>query len=268
MLIEGEASRYAIRLRGASRLNGKGPRPQGRGEDRHVGQRWRIADFGFQRIAHTRLRPRSAEQVQRAPHRRPLPSPVPNGIIENRPLTSEIEARGHKFIRDRHRRDGHLIERSRMASARGRGDRRPPVVGTRHPVISTRSEQGRLRGEGSPLFWGRRREFYVARGVAAILEHTEVVYSPRRNGRAHRAGYEVGPNPNESQGMRRSTGTSDQIEKGGSRIMLKEIFESRRRCRTRCARSWSRRVSRSRRPTSPRGAANIDQIIITECGTS
>src|SRR5881275_2916881 len=208
---------------------------------------------------------------------------VHNGIIENyNPLRQMLIKQGHRFRSETDTEVlAHLIE-----AAMDDDPLEDAVIDALHlvegtygiAVLSTKDvDKIVCARKGSPLLIGLGEgEFYVASDVAAILEHTrQVVYlDDGEMGVLTRNGYEVlDLNARRvRKGVSRIDWDLDQIEKGGfDHFMLKEIFEqpttiqNTMRGRLVVDEGFSKLGGLN---LSKEELQNLDQIIITACGTS
>src|SRR6476469_5951653 len=238
-------------------------------------------------IAHTRWAPHGPPNEMNAhPHTdcTGTISVVHNGIIENYgPLRAMLQKTGHKFVSETDTEvlahlieaafNGNLEEAVIDALALVEGTYGIAVISSKDPdkIVAAR--------KGSPLLIGlgdQQGEYYVASDVAAILQHTrQVVYlDDGEMAILTRQGYEVCDLDAQTvkKGVSRIDWDLDQIEKGGfDHFMLKEIMEQPQTIEN---------TMRGRLVTdegfSKLGGLNLtmdelqnlDQIIITACGTS
>ncbi len=209
-------------------------------------------------------------------------SVVHNGIIENfGPLRAMLEKTGHTFVSETDTEvlahlveaafDGNLEEAVIDALALVEGTYGIAVICSRDPdkIVAAR--------KGSPLLIGLGEgENFIASDVAAILQHTrQVVYlDDGEMAVVTKDGYSVCDLNAQAvkKGVSRIDWDLDQIEKGGfDHFMLKEIFEQPQTIQN---------TMRGRLVTdegfsklgglnlTKEELQNLDQIIITACGTS
>jgi glucosamine--fructose-6-phosphate aminotransferase (isomerizing) len=209
-------------------------------------------------------------------------SVVHNGIIENYgALRTMLQREGHTFVSETDTEVlAHLIE------AASDGALEDAVIDALHlvegtygiAVISSRDpDKVVCARKGSPLLLGLGNgEYFVASDAAAILQHTrQVVYlDDGEMAVLTRKGYEVLDfNARRvAKGVSRIDWSLDEIEKGGfEHFMLKEIFEQPQtientmRGRIVVDEGFSKLGGLN---LSRDDLLNIDQIIITACGTS
>jgi glucosamine--fructose-6-phosphate aminotransferase (isomerizing) len=210
-------------------------------------------------------------------------SVVHNGIIENYgPLREMLKRHGHTFVSDTDTEvlahlieaafDGNLEEAVVDALALVEGTYGIAVISAKDPekIVAAR--------KGSPLLIGLGEgENYVASDVAAILQHTrQVVYlDDGEMAILRRDGYEVcdlNAQIVKKKKVTRIEWDLDQIEKGGfDHFMLKEIFEqpttiqNTMRGRLVTEEGFSKLGGLN---LTKEELQNLDQIIITACGTS
>jgi glucosamine--fructose-6-phosphate aminotransferase (isomerizing) len=209
-------------------------------------------------------------------------SVVHNGIIENYgPLRAMLKKTGHTFVSDTDTEvlahlveaafDGNLEEAVIDALALVEGTYGIAVISAKDPdkIVAAR--------KGSPLLIGiGEGENYVASDVAAILQHTrQVVYlDDGEMAIVTRDGYRVCDLNAQTvkKGVSRIDWDLDQIEKGGfDHFMLKEIFEQPQtiqntmRGRLVTEEGFSKLGGLN---LTKEELQNLDQIIITACGTS
>src|SRR5690349_4113157 len=209
-------------------------------------------------------------------------SVVHNGIIENYgPLRAMLQKTGHKFVSDTDTEvlahlieaafDGNLEEAVIDALALVEGTYGIAVISAKDPdkIVAAR--------KGSPLLIGiGEGENYVASDVAAILQHTrQVVYlDDGEMAIVTRDGFRVCDLNAQTvkKGVSRIDWDIDQIEKGGfDHFMLKEIFEQPQtiqntmRGRLVTEEGFSKLGGLN---LTKEELQNLDQIIITACGTS
>ncbi|HET9682670.1 MAG TPA: glutamine--fructose-6-phosphate transaminase (isomerizing) [Gemmatimonadaceae bacterium] len=209
-------------------------------------------------------------------------SVVHNGIIENYgPLRAMLKKTGHTFVSDTDTEvlahlieaafDGNLEEAVIDALALVEGTYGIAVISADDPekIVAAR--------KGSPLLIGiGEGENYVASDVAAILQHTrQVVYlDDGEMAIVTRDGYRVCDLNAQTvkKGVSRIDWDLDQIEKGGfDHFMLKEIFEQPQtiqntmRGRLVTEEGFSKLGGLN---LTKEELQNLDQIIITACGTS
>jgi glucosamine--fructose-6-phosphate aminotransferase (isomerizing) len=209
-------------------------------------------------------------------------SVVHNGIIENYgPLRSMLKKNGHTFVSDTDTEvlahlieaafDGNLEEAVIDALALVEGTYGIAVISAKDPekIVAAR--------KGSPLLIGiGEGENYVASDVAAILQHTrQVVYlDDGEMAIVTREGFRVCDLDAQTvkKGVSRIDWDLDQIEKGGfDHFMLKEIFEQPQtiqntmRGRLVTEEGFSKLGGLN---LTKEELQNLDQIIITACGTS
>ncbi len=209
-------------------------------------------------------------------------SVVHNGIIENYgPLRALLQKTGHTFVSDTDTEvlahlieaafDGNLEEAVIDALALVEGTYGIAVISAKDPdkIVAAR--------KGSPLLIGLGEgEYYVASDVAAILQHTrQVVYlDDSELAVLTRDGYRVCDLNAQTvkKGVSQIEWDLDQIEKGGfEHFMLKEIFEQPQtiqntmRGRLVSEEGFSKLGGLN---LSREELQNLDQIIITACGTS
>ncbi len=209
-------------------------------------------------------------------------SVVHNGIIENYgPLRAMLQKMGHTFVSDTDTEvlahlieaafDGNLEEAVIDALALVEGTYGIAVISADDPekIVAAR--------KGSPLLIGiGEGENYVASDVAAILQHTrQVVYlDDGEMAIVTRDGYRVCDLNAQTvkKGVSRIDWDLDQIEKGGfDHFMLKEIFEQPQtiqntmRGRLVTEEGFSKLGGLN---LTKEELQNLDQIIITACGTS
>ena len=209
-------------------------------------------------------------------------SVVHNGIIENYgPLRALLQRTGHTFVSDTDTEvlahlieaafDGNLEEAVIDALALVEGTYGIAVISSKDPdkIVAAR--------KGSPLLIGLGEgEYYVASDVAAILQHTrQVVYlDDSELAVLTRDGYRVCDLNAQTvkKGVSQIEWDLDQIEKGGfDHFMLKEIFEQPQtiqntmRGRLVSEEGFSKLGGLN---LSKEELQNLDQIIITACGTS
>src|SRR5512143_886137 len=208
---------------------------------------------------------------------------VHNGIIENfSALRKMLQMQGHTFKSETDTEVlAHLIEAAMDGAPLEDAviDALNLVQGTYGiAVISSRDPDKIVCARnGSPLLIGLGdNEYYVASDAAAILQHTrQVVYlDDGEMGVLTRNGYEVlDLNARRvKKGVSRIDWSLDEIEKGGfDHFMLKEIFEQPQtiqntmRGRLVVEEGFSKLGGLN---LSREDLLNIDQIIITACGTS
>jgi glucosamine--fructose-6-phosphate aminotransferase (isomerizing) len=209
-------------------------------------------------------------------------SVVHNGIIENYgPLRAMLQKAGHKFVSDTDTEvlahlieaafDGNLEEAVIDALALVEGTYGIAVISAKNPdkIVAAR--------KGSPLLIGiGEGENYVASDVAAILAHTrQVVYlDDGEMAVLTKDGYSVCDLDAQQvkKKISRIDWDLDQIEKGGfDHFMLKEIFEQPQtiqntmRGRLVTEEGFSKLGGLN---LAKEELQNLDQIIITACGTS
>ena len=209
-------------------------------------------------------------------------SVVHNGIIENYgPLRAMLKKTGHTFVSDTDTEvlahlieaafDGNLEEAVIDALALVEGTYGIAVISAKDPdkIVAAR--------KGSPLLIGiGEGENYVASDVAAILQHTrQVVYlDDGEMAIVTRDGFRVCDLNAQTvkKGVSRIDWDLDQIEKGGfDHFMLKEIFEQPQtiqntmRGRLVTEEGFSKLGGLN---LTKEELQNLDQIIITACGTS
>jgi glucosamine--fructose-6-phosphate aminotransferase (isomerizing) len=210
-------------------------------------------------------------------------SVVHNGIIENYgPLREMLKRHGHTFVSDTDTEvlahlieaafDGNLEDAVVDALALVEGTYGIAVISAKDPekIVAAR--------KGSPLLIGLGEgENYVASDVAAILQHTrQVVYlDDGEMAILTRDGYEVcdlNAQIVKKKKVTRIEWDLDQIEKGGfDHFMLKEIFEqpttiqNTMRGRLVTEEGFSKLGGLN---LTKEELQNLDQIIITACGTS
>src|SRR6476660_9096520 len=237
-------------------------------------------------IAHTRWATHGAPNECNAHPQHDCPNTIAvvhNGIIENYgALRQMLIQQGHKFESETDTEVlAHLIE-----AAMDDDPLEDAVIDALHlvegtygiAVISSRDPDKIVAArKGSPLLLGLgENEFYVASDVAAILQHTrQVVYlDDGEMGVLTRNGYEVlDLNARRvRKGVSRIDWDLDQIEKGGfDHFMLKEIFEqpttiqNTMRGRLVVDEGFSKLGGLN---LTKEELQNLDQIIITACGTS
>jgi len=207
---------------------------------------------------------------------------VHNGIIENaNVLKSQLEARGHTFRSDTDTEVlAHLIEAEwEDTLEEAVADALRQVEGTYGiAVLSSRDPDKIVAArKGSPLLVGvGDGEYYIASDAAAILQHTrQVVYlDDGEMAVLTRDGYHsVDLNMRQLQKpVTKIDWDLDEIEKGGfPHFMLKEIFEqpstieNTMRGRLQLE-EGNARLGGINLPTEV--LLNVDNIIITACGTS
>ena len=209
-------------------------------------------------------------------------SVVHNGIIENYgPLRAMLKKTGHVFVSDTDTEVlAHLIEAAFDGNLENAVvDALALVEGTYGIAVISADDPDKIVAarKGSPLLIGiGEGENYVASDVAAILAHTrQVVYlDDGEMAVLTRDGYTVSDlyQQKVNKGVSRIEWDLDQIEKGGfAHFMLKEIMEQPQTIEN---------TMRGRLVTdegfSKLGGLNLtmdelqnlDQIIITACGTS
>jgi glucosamine--fructose-6-phosphate aminotransferase (isomerizing) len=209
-------------------------------------------------------------------------SVVHNGIIENYgPLRAMLKKTGHTFVSDTDTEvlahlveaafDGNLEDAVVDALALVEGTYGIAVISSKEPdkIVAAR--------KGSPLLIGiGEGENYIASDVAAILAHTrEVVYlDDGELAIVTRDGYEVCDLDQQiiKKRVNRIDWDLDEIEKGGfAHFMLKEIFEqpttieNTMRGRLVTDEGFSKLGGLN---LTMEELQNLDQIIITACGTS
>ncbi len=207
---------------------------------------------------------------------------VHNGIIENySSLRAMLQKTGHTFVSETDTEvlahlveaafDGNLEEAVIDALALVEGTYGIAVISSRDPdkIVAAR--------KGSPLLLGLGTgEYYVASDVAAILQHTrDVVYlDDGEMAVLTPSGYRVSNLDDETvkKSVSRIEWNLDQIEKGGfDHFMLKEIFEQPQtiqntmRGRLMSDDGFSKLGGLN---LSMEDLQNLDQVIITACGTS
>ncbi|HYD54815.1 MAG TPA: glutamine--fructose-6-phosphate transaminase (isomerizing) [Gemmatimonadaceae bacterium] len=207
---------------------------------------------------------------------------VHNGIIENaNVLKSQLEARGHTFRSDTDTEViAHLIEAEWEDNLEEAvADALRQVEGTYGiAVLSSRDPDKIVAArKGSPLLVGvGEGEYYIASDAAAILQHTrQVVYlDDGEMAVLTREGYHsVDLNMRRLQKpVTKIDWDLEEIEKGGfPHFMLKEIFEQPQTIENTMRGRLQLEEGNARLggiTLAPEVLANVDNIIITACGTS
>jgi glucosamine--fructose-6-phosphate aminotransferase (isomerizing) len=209
-------------------------------------------------------------------------SVVHNGIIENfGPLRAMLKKTGHTFVSDTDTEVlAHLIEAAFDGNLEDAVvDALALVEGTYGIAVISANEPNKIVAarKGSPLLIGiGEGENYIASDVAAILAHTrQVVYlDDGEMAIVTRDGYQVCDLDQQivKKRVNRIDWDLDEIEKGGfDHFMLKEIFEqpttieNTMRGRLVTDEGFSKLGGLN---LTMEELQNLDQIIITACGTS